>query len=151
MTIKNRERLENHLRSGRFRIFIDAENNVSKVDCESMPNHYHMKKDVFKNMYSFFSLHAHPSYASLMQLEQAYKGTQWISMALSASMQFTAMLSVFTAGYCSIFAEVKDEFKKLPDGKRFAIDFYNECFRGVEFAIDPEDRQTLYERLRTEL
>lgn len=83
-----------------------------------------------------------------MRLEAAYKGTQWVSMAQSASMQLIAMLSVFTASYISVFLEVKEEFKKLPDGIRFAIDFYNECFRGNQYAIDPKDMQSLLERLR---
>ena len=143
---EERSKIDYYIKDGIFRVVLD-DNNFRKVDFENLGEICGVQKGLFDNVYSFMSLHAHPSYISLMQLEEAYKKREtWESLSCSAVMQMISLLSIFVSDYCRIFEMMKELYNHQPDNIRFALDFYNHSFRGDDYCVNQEDMKMLFEK-----
>mgnify|MGYP003431035343 CR=1 FL=1 len=96
------------------------------------------KKEIFENIYTYFSLYSHPSQVSVFQFEvmfdkesEAYKSLTVLNFKYCFS-----FLSVFIADYIYLFPDAKTIFEELSTGKQIVINSLNKLLRGDDFSIN---------------
>jgi hypothetical protein len=91
-----------------------------------------VKENLFNNLYSFFSLHGHPSYLSLIQFREAFKNEYRADkeMAKHATQCVLSFMSIFIVDYMNLVPEIKVMYNKLEEPRRFAIGMYEDAMRG---------------------
>ena len=91
-----------------------------------------VKENLFNSLYSFFSLHGHPSYLSLIQFRDAFKDEYRADkeMAKHATQCILSFMSIFIVDYMKLVPEIKAMYDKLEEPRRFAIGMYEDAMRG---------------------
>jgi hypothetical protein len=93
---------------------------------------------LFKEMYTYFSLYAHPSYISVMQYGQIFntKTEDYIGMAKFNLRFCLNLLSIFLADYINLFPSTLQFFEKFTDIYQIKMNMYNLMIRGQKYSIN---------------
>lgn len=115
----------------KYRYAFKEDNTLEFINFENAHSLLKVKGNLFDHMYSFFSLHGHPSYLSLIQFQDAYKNDcrADINMAKHATQCILSFLSIFIVDYMKLNPEVKTMYDKLEWPRRFAIGMYEDAMR----------------------
>ncbi len=134
---KNRAKIETKIKDKDFKIKFDG-NEVTFLNWQDMCDVMELNKDLFDNIYTFFSLYSHPSQVSVFQFENMFSRDkeEYIELTSTNLKYCFSLLSVFIADYINLFPEVKNTFEKLEVHKQIAIDSHNRLLRGEKFLIN---------------
>ena len=99
----------------------------------------------FENIYTYFSLYAHPSQVAVFQYHDLFaKDKPFIPIVLLNVKFCMVLLSIFLADYIRLFPEVKTNFFLKEDTlTKMSLDAYNKWIRGGEFMIDADWKKEL--------
>ena len=116
----------------RFRYIFKDDNTMEFIQYEKAYTLLNVKENLFNSLYSFFSLHGHPSYLSLIQFRDAFKDEYRadIDMAKHATQCVLAFMSIYIVDYMKLVPEIKTMYDKLEEPRRFAIGMYEDAMRG---------------------
>jgi hypothetical protein len=116
----------------RFRYIFKDDNTMEFIQYEKAYTLLNVKENLFNSLYSFFSLHGHPSYLSLIQFRDAFKDEYRadINMAKHATQCVLAFMSIYIVDYMKLVPEIKTMYDKLEEPRRFAIGMYEDAMRG---------------------
>ena len=116
----------------RYRFAFKDDNTLEVVKFENAHTLLKVKENLFNSIYSFFSLHGHPSYLSLIQFRDAFKKDYRadIDMAKPATRFILSFMSIFIVDYMKLNPEAKTVYDKLEEPRRFAIGMYEDAMRG---------------------
>ena len=121
-----------------FRIVFQGNKVKSYSSWQELCGVMKLKKEIFENIYTYFSLYSHPSQVSVFQFEvmfdkesEAYKSLTVLNFKYCFS-----FLSVFIADYIYLFPDVKTIFEELSTGKQIVINSLNKLLRGDDFSIN---------------
>lgn len=119
------------LKSKDYQLYFKSENEIQKLGWRNFADKFGMKNGGIDNLYTYFCLHAHPSYPSIMQFRDAFAKSkpEFINMAIFASQTFLIFLSVFLVDYMRLFPSIVEEFKKLDADTQKLLIAYNDFFR----------------------
>lgn len=114
-----------------YQLYFKSENEIKKLGWRDFADKFGMKNNCVSNLYTFFCLHAHPSYPSIMQFRDAFakNNPEFLNMALFASQTFLIFLSVFLVDYMRLFPTIVEDFKKLDADTQKLLIAYNDFFR----------------------
>lgn len=116
----------------KFRYMITDELKFEPVEFDKAYQQLGVKEELFQSLYSFFSLHGHPSYLSVCQFRDAFKPefrADWM-MAQHATQCALSFMSIFIVDYMKLNPEVKATYDKMEEPRRFAIGMYEDAMRG---------------------
>jgi len=116
----------------RFRYIFKDDNTMEFIQYEKAYTLLNVKENLFNNLYSFFSLHGHPSYLSLIQFRDAFKDEYRADkeMAKHATQCILSFMSIFIVDYMKLVPEIKTMYDKLEEPRIFAIGMYEDAMRG---------------------
>lgn len=116
----------------KYRYVFYDDNTLHFIQFETAHPLLKVKENLFDSIYSFFSLHGHPSYLSLIQFRDAYKNDYRadMDMAKHATQCILSFMSIFIIDYMKLNPEVKTMYDKLEEPRRFAIGMYEDAMRG---------------------
>nr|MCR4613662.1 DUF5677 domain-containing protein [Bacteroidaceae bacterium] len=116
----------------RFRYIFKDDNTMEFIQYEKAYTLLNVKENLFNSLYSFFSLHGHPSYLSLIQFRDAFKDEYRadMDMANHATQCVLAFMSIYIVDYMKLVPEIKSMYDKLEEPRRFAIGMYEDAMRG---------------------
>jgi hypothetical protein len=116
----------------RFRYIFKDDNTMEFIQYEKAYTLLNVKENLFNSLYSFFSLHGHPSYLSLIQFRDAFKDEYRadMDMAKHATQCVLAFMSIYIVDYMKLVSEIKTMYDKLEEPRRFAIGMYEDAMRG---------------------
>lgn len=116
----------------RYRFAFKDDNTLEVVKFENAHTLLKVKENLFDSIYSFFSLHGHPSYLSLIQFRDAFKDKYRadMDMAKHATQCVLSFMSIFIVDYMKLNSEVKAMYERLEEPRRFAIGMYEDAMRG---------------------
>ena len=116
----------------KFRYIFKEDNTMEFIQYEKAYTLLNVKENLFNNLYSFFSLHGHPSYLSLIQFRDAFKDEYRADkeMAKHATQCILSFMSIFIIDYMKLVPEIKAMYDKLEEPRRFAIGMYEDAMRG---------------------
>ena len=123
---------DNALMNRKYRYLFKEDNTMEFVQYEDAYKLLNVKENLFNSIYSFFSLHGHPSYLSLIQFRDAFKNDYRadIYMAKHATQCILSFMSIFIVDYMKLNPEAKTVYDKLEEPRRFAIGMYEDSMRG---------------------
>lgn len=115
----------------KYRYIFKDDNSMEFVQYEDSYKLLNAKENLFKSTYSFFSLHGHPSYLSLIQFRDAYKDDYRadVDMAKHATQCVLSFMSIFIVDYMKLNLNIKTMYDKLEEPRRFAIGMYEDAMR----------------------
>ena len=124
--------IDNALINRKYRYLFKEDNTMEFVQYEDAYKLLNVKENLFNSIYSFFSLHGHPSYLSLIQFRDAFKNDYRadIDMAKHATQCILSFMSIFIVDYMKLNPEAKTVYDKLEEPRRFAIGMYEDAMRG---------------------
>ena len=116
----------------KFRYIFKEDNTMEFIQYEKAYTLLNVKENLFNNLYSFFSLHGHPSYLALIQFRDAFKDEHRADkeMAKHATQCVLSFMSIFIVDYMKLVPEIKAMYDKLEEPRRFAIGMYEDAMRG---------------------
>ena len=116
----------------KYRYAFNDDNTLDFIQFENAHPLLKVKENLFDSIYSFFSLHGHPSYLSLIQFRDAFKKDYRadMDMAKHATQCILSFMSIFIVDYMKLNPEVKTAYDKLEEPRRFAIGMYEDAMRG---------------------
>ena len=116
----------------KFRYIFKEDNTMEFIQYEKAYTLLNVKENLFNNLYSFFSLHGHPSYLALIQFRDAFKDEYRADkeMAKHATQCVLSFMSIFIVDYMKLVPEIKAMYDKLEEPRRFAIGMYEDAMRG---------------------
>ena len=132
----NKKKVLDRLDKGEFLIqFIDK-----KVKCfkwHELVDVMNLKKDLFDNLYSYFSLYTHPSNVSVFQFDDLFKDVDdnYLMMTNFNIKTILSFIGVFIADYINFFPEVTKVFNNLSLEEQLIIDFHNMLGRNESYSI----------------
>ena len=134
---KNQAKIETKIKDKDFKIKFDGKE-VTFLNWQDMCDVMELNKDLFDNIYTYFSLYSHPSQVAVFQFENMFSRDkeEYIELTSTNLKYCFSLLSVFIADYINLFPEVKDTFEKLEVHKQIAIDSHNRLLRGEKFLIN---------------
>lgn len=132
----NKKKILDRLDKGEFLIqFIDK-----KVKCfkwHELVDVMNLKKDLFDNLYTYFSLYSHPSNVSVFQFDDLFKDADdnYLMMTNFNIKTILSFIGVFIADYINFFPEVTKVFNNLSLEEQLIIDFHNMLGRNESYSI----------------
>lgn len=100
----------------------------------------------FKDFYSTLSIFTHPTYNSVMQLNEIYENDYYLKM-FKAAIKYSAMLINFmTWDYCKLIPEAYDYFNVMNEDDKNLVILDNFTLRG-EPKLDLKEILTLFNKL----
>lgn len=146
---KSQDKILSRIEAKDYRIVFKG----NKVNCytswQDLCEVMNLNKEIFENIYTYFSLYSHPSQVAVFQFEDMFRKHDEAFKSLTAfNLKYCfTFLSIFIADYINLFPNAKDIFEKLDIKKQVAIDSLNILLRGEEFAIN-DAKKILEEQIR---
>lgn len=133
---KNKNKVLTRIKEKDYKIHLRG----TEVDCLSWQDVTALllnKNPLFKEMYTYFSLYAHPSYISVMQYSQMFQeSNDNVSMGKFNLKFCLTLLSIFLADYLKLFPAALPTFEQASDIDQITMNMYNKMVRGFEYSIN---------------
>jgi hypothetical protein len=139
LTDKGRSKIDYAIKSKDYKIKIDtALKEVSNLNWQDISNNFVTNTTIFNDIYTYFSLYAHPSNVSVFQYGQMFDPTNnpFLSKTKLMSKYALALSSVFLAEYIKLFPTTINTFEERSDIDQIMLNLYNNLLRGREAAIN---------------
>ncbi|MBC6367615.1 DUF5677 domain-containing protein [Algoriphagus sp. AK58] len=97
-----------------------------------------LENDLFADIYSYFSLYAHPSNVSVFQFEMMFskENEAYKRLTLTSMKYCIALLSIFVADYIKLFPNILETFNKQDLVSQIVLNFHNHMLRGEIHSIN---------------
>lgn len=137
LTPSNSKNIDKAIDSLRFQLSIDSSNNVNFLAWKNIPSLFGVSHSSFDNIYTLFSLNAHPSYVSMFQFRDMFhkRDPEYIKISLSGAKNFFCCFSIFLADYIELFPNIKKTYLELPIEDQILLNFHNRLVRGDKYSI----------------
>lgn len=114
---------------GEYQIVFSQGKYNPHVGWDHVRDYIGLDTDILHGLYKYACNMAHPSYLSVIQFKEAYKGNAMNNLKETAIMQFTAIMSVYIGDFLSAFSEIKHVYDELDEESKFMVDMYKDGFR----------------------
>lgn len=134
---KEKSKIDNAIKGKNYQIRITNENKVKLYGWGDVPPLFGMKPVLYKNIYTFFCLHAHPSHISMIQFRDMFKKgeEEYIDISIMA-MQFSfVLLGIYLADYTRLFPQIMKTYESFSIEDQILLNYYNKLSRGDDYSI----------------
>ena len=114
---------------GEYQIVFSQGKYNPHVGWDHVRDYIGLDTDILHGLFKYACNMAHPSYLSVIQFKEAYKGNAMNNLKETAIMQFTAIMSVYIGDFLSAFSEIKHVYDELDEESKFMVDMYKDGFR----------------------
>ena len=123
--------IKDSIRRGEYQLIIDENEHVKHVGWDEVRKYCFLGTDNLHGMYKYLCNMAHPSYHSLLQFKDSYKGDSptFYELACTASKYALVCMSVFIMDYMLVFPDTQRSFEGLDYETQFMICMYNDIMR----------------------
>lgn len=120
-----------------YQLYFASDKKLKKLRWKDFTDKFGMKKNCIDNLYTYFCLHSHPSYVSIMQFRDAFAkdNPEYVNMALFAAQIFLIFLSVFLVDYMRMFPSVLADFQSQDIETKTLLTAFNNIFREDEYSF----------------
>ena len=90
-------------------------------------NHFVRSNDIMDKIYTYFSLHAHPSMRGMEQFDAAYEmaNPESTNLSIVACQSIISFMSMFLQEYIKLFPRAKEIFDKKTDFEKWLLTMYD--------------------------
>jgi hypothetical protein len=112
-------------------------NNISMLSWQQMINIMGLRKDLFSNLYNYFSLYAHPTNVSVFQFGIMFERDEKNVSLAKLNMQYLfSFCAIFIADYITLFSDAIKIFESLNILEQAVINGHYSLARGGGFQIN---------------
>ncbi|MDR1984243.1 MAG: DUF5677 domain-containing protein [Prevotellaceae bacterium] len=120
----NKKRIETRLKGRDYKIIFDENNDIQILHWQDIPIKMGLREGLFNNIYTYFSIYAHPSNVAVFQFQDMFKeNTAFINLTMFNSKSVFILLGAFIADLLKLFPELLSVFEKLPYYYQISISF----------------------------
>lgn len=143
MDEKNRGKIRTMIKKKDYLIKFN-DNKVSFLNWRELVNVMDIKGEKLNQIYTYFSLYAHPSNVAVFQFTDMFKKNESAYKDIVIFNLQTAfmMLSIFIADYIKTFPEVLKTYEKMGLVEQIVINFHNRLARGGSYDINESWKAT---------
>jgi len=133
---ENQEKIKTKLKEKDYKIKFEN-NNVVFLAWQDLAKVMDLKPGFFDNVYTYFSLYAHPSNVAVFQFRELFQNPDDFLRTTNFNlMKLFIFTSIFIADYIKVFPNVLKTFEKLDTRDQIVIDFHNFAFRDESYCIN---------------
>ncbi len=144
LELKERSKLDNKIKDKDYKIKFDGIRVIYLTWQESF-NNVGIKEGLFDDIYTYFSLFAHPSNASVLQFRDMFQKSDkaFLKFTNLHLQKLSICLSIFAADYIHVFPDMIKTFESEPLVNQIIINTHNRLARGEEYSINDAGRALL--------
>jgi hypothetical protein len=126
----NQNKIQLELRDKDFKIKIEN-NTVRCLSWQKISKEFITKSDVFDKIYTYFSLHTHPSNVSVLQFANMFREEEDTFKRITVfNLRFClALSSIFLSDFIRLFPATLSTFEKRSDIEQIMLNFFNRMLR----------------------
>lgn len=134
---KNRAVIDNAIKRRNYQIKIDSNSKVKLYGWGDIPPLFGANHTLLKEVYTLFSLNAHPSYVSMFQFRDMFnkENPEYINFSILCMSYFFSFLSIFLADYIKLFPNIGDTYMQFSVEDQILLNFHNKLIRGDNYSI----------------
>lgn len=137
LTVRNQNKILAKLKEKDYKIsFTNLD--INFLSWQEVSATMNLKNDLFDNIYSYYSLYAHPSNVSVFQFEKMFSKEEEAYKSLTTtSMKYCfSLLSMFIADYIKLFPNILETYNKQDLVSQIVLNFHNQMMRGEAHSIN---------------
>lgn len=138
MDERNQEKIRNRIKAKDYKIKI-IDNKVKFLSWQDIANEFTTSagSDVFKRMYTYFSLNSHPSNVSVFQFKDMFKNENETMKMIVFNLKFALNFSsIFLADLIKMFPTMLLTFERKTTLEQALLNFNNRLLRGDFYSIN---------------
>lgn len=129
-------KIDQVIRKKEYRITLNG-GNVNILDWQSLTNLMKCNPKLFNEIYTYFSLYAHPSNVAVFQFRDMFGEDEQFKSLLSLVMRFCFTLTgIFISSYIKLFPDVMPIFEGLSLKDQILLNYHNRMVRGDNFSVN---------------
>lgn len=134
---RDQNKIQNKIKEKDFKIRFEN-NKVIFLHWQELSDTMGIKFGLFKKVYTYFSLYAHPSNVAVFQFGEMFNNEDkvFIFLTILNLKHLFALLSIFIADYIHLFPTVLKTFESQPLIYQILINGHNNLFRDYEYSIN---------------
>jgi len=142
LTEKNQKKILTKLREKDYKISFTGLD-INFLSWQEVSGTMDLKNNLFDNIYSYYSLYAHPSNVSVFQFEMMFSTEEEAFKSLTTtSMKYCfALLSMFIADYIKLFPNILETYNEQGLVSQIVLNFHNQMMRGETHSINDAWKQ----------
>lgn len=138
LTEENRAKILDRIKAKEFRIKFNAAEVKILNSWQELSSEMEFKEGFFDNIYTYFSLYAHPSNVSVFQFKDMFAKDkkEHISLVLMNMKFCFTLFGTFIFDYIQLFPETMKIFEQQPILNQIMLNFHNRMLRGEKYSIN---------------
>lgn len=137
LDVPNQKKIEEKIKQKDFKVRFNG-TNVIFLDWQDLTKTMGIKDSIMKNVYTYFSLYAHPSNVSVFQFADLFDHDKnnFVNMTSFHLRNAFFLTSIFIADYIKLFPNVINTYNSLPQKDQIVINLINIMARGDIYSIN---------------
>jgi hypothetical protein len=117
LSLDSQHRIDNAIKNYKYRFYFNENNEVVKLDWEEVLPHVGIQGSLLRKIYAQLSIHAHPSFISVMQFGQMFEleSQQYINSSTVCMRHCFFFLNIFLMDYMKLFPQIMNTYHTLPE------------------------------------
>lgn len=134
---KNQGLIENRLKAKEYLIQVQGKQ-VKFLSWKDSPSMMGVRPGRLDDIYTYFSLYAHPSNVSVFQFDTMFKkdDPQYLELTKLNLQIFYGLVAMFIADFIECYPQTLASFEQLSSRDQIIVDAYNRLFRGNDRRIN---------------
>lgn len=134
---KDQGKIQTKLKEKDYKILFGEDGKVNFLNWQQITEVMGLNKDLFDQIYTFFSLYAHPSNVSVFQFSDIMASVEDTKQMTNFNLRNVfVLLSTFISDYIKYHKEALETYRRLPFIDQVLIDCSQTFMRGEEYSID---------------
>lgn len=123
---EQRDKIKCAIRTKNYKLML-SDNEVQILSWQECLNHYVGKNELMDRLYTFLSLHTHPSIRGMEQFDAAFEKTnpECENLCTIACRYIISFMSMFLQEYMNLFPKAQEVFDKKTDFEKWLITMYD--------------------------
>jgi len=136
MTPDNQNKINQKIKDKDYKIHV-VKDNVRFLNWQEVSELYTgANKDLFENVYNYFSLYSHPSNVAVFQFNDMFGQSSAFKDLTTFNMKYCfSLFSIFVADYMKVFPNVKSTYSKQSIKSQILLNSHNKMIRGESYSI----------------
>ena len=126
LSSEQQDNIKYAIRTKNYKLLL-LDNEVRSMSWQECLNHFVRSNDIMDKIYTYFSLHAHPSIRGMEQFDAAYEmvNPESTNLSIVACQSIISFMSMFLQEYIKLFPRAKEVFDKKTDFEKCLLTMYD--------------------------
>lgn len=126
LSLEQQENIKSAIRTKNYKLLL-LDDEVKIMSWQECLNHFVSENDIMDRIYTYFSLHTHPSIRGMEQFDAAYEmvNPESTNLSIVACQSIISFMSMFLQEYIKLFPKAKEVFDQKSDFEKRLLTMYD--------------------------